>query len=262
MGYSTTLYAVDLQALRAAVGSNDATLVERARTAGTGAAEADPSKDPRVKVTRDSRIFLNGRPVTLDGLREGLRDPRWAGTTVYLHHERGHKKGIFSEAGSLMRALGAALAGTRIAGVMWCDTEEELLAGWEDTDELSEEQAVADLVAGTFTRPDCSYGYGLERLCQVLGTRLGVIEGKGRLKALKLDTPLCEVRSPVPLPESEDFPFVSFLTPEEVRREAARLGAMDLSYPRSSAVEEDRRQLFQHLRSAAQQGIAVVAFYY
>lgn len=51
MGYSTTLYGVNLDALKAAVGSNDAGLLERLRSAGTvngdQAAEVDPTRGPR-----------------------------------------------------------------------------------------------------------------------------------------------------------------------------------------------------------------------
>jgi hypothetical protein len=269
MGYSTTLYAVDLDRLRAAVGSSDATLVERARAAarGSGPTEVDPTQGPRIKVTRNSQIILNGRPMTLDELRPALRDPRWDGTNVLFYHERGHKQGIWSDGASFMRALGAALgeaaaAGTRMIGIVCCATEEELIRGWDDVDELSAEQATADLVAGTFTRPECSYGYGLELLCQVLGDRLGVIGGKGRLKALKLETPLCDTRSPVPLPQTRDFPSISFLSTAEVRAEVERLAAMDLAFPKSAAVEEDRRSFLQWLRSAAGQGRAVVSFSY
>ena len=65
MGYATTLYAVDLIALRAAVGSNDAGLVGGpVRSPAPPAGGVDPTRGPRIKVTRDSQIILNGRPVS------------------------------------------------------------------------------------------------------------------------------------------------------------------------------------------------------
>lgn len=261
MGYATTLYAVDLEKLQAAIGSRDAGLIERALATG-GPAEIDPTQGPRIKVTRDSQIVLNGRPVSVEELRADLQEARWSGRNVYWYHERGQKKGVFSEAGSFMQTLRSALQGTRVAGILSCSSEEELIAGWDGGDELSEEQAVAELVAGTFSRTDCSYGYGLERLCQVLGTRLGVFAGKGRLKALKLDRPLAEPRPPVSLPTGEEFPLISHLTSGEVRQEVARLESLDLAFPKTPAIEQDRRALLQFLRTAAEQGCAVVSFYY
>ena len=64
------------------------------------------------------------------------------------------------------------------------------------------------------------------------------------------------------MPASDDFPTVSFLTTEEVRHEVARLGALDLSFPKSPAIERDRQALVRQLRSAAEAGQSVVAFYY
>lgn len=262
MGYATTIYAVDLASLRAAVGSKDADLLERVSAAAQDpAAGVDPTQGPRIKVTRDSQVSLNGRSMTPDEMRSAIRDPRWGGTNLYWYHERGQKSGIWSEAGSLMRAIQSASAGTRIAGILCCNTEDELVAGW-DNDELPDEQAAAELVAGTLTRPDRSYGYGLEVLCRVLGTRLGVIEGKARLKALKLDSPLVAVRCPVPMPASAGFPSISFLTADEVQHEANRLETIAPSSPQNAAIERDRRQLLEFLRTAAADGRAVLAFYY
>ncbi|CAN5604373.1 hypothetical protein BH10PLA2_BH10PLA2_22250 [soil metagenome] len=261
MGYATTLYAIDLDVLRGAVGSKDLALVERARAAvGETSAVVKPENGPRIKITCDSQLLLNGQAVTLEELQAQVREPRWAGTNLYWYHERGRKSGRWSEAGSFMRALQQALAGTRIAGVLCCNTEEELLAGWED-ESLPDEQAAAELVSGEHTRPECSYGFGLELLCRVLGSRLSVIEGKGRLKALKLDSSLATARLPVLMPESADFPVVSFLSAAEVASEVERLGGMDLTFPKNAGIERDRQSLLESLRSAAQAGQAVVAFY-
>lgn len=262
MGYSTTLYAVDLEKLRAAVGSNDADLAERVRAVGRDpAAGVDPTQGPRIKVTQDSQIILNGKPVTLDEMKAGVRDPRWAGTNLYWYHERGQKSGQWSERGSFALALQQALAGTRLAGMLACNTEAELLAGWDD-DELSEEQAALELIAGMYSRPEDSYGYGLELLCRVLGTKLGVMAGKGRLAALKLDSPLEKARLPVTMPPSDDFPTISYLSADEVRSEVDRLSGMDLAFPKNASITRDRQELLSYLRSVAQTGQAMVVFYY
>jgi hypothetical protein len=108
------------------------------------------------------------------------------------------------------------------------------------------------------------YGYGLERLCRELGTRLRGIEGKGgMLQALKLNTPLSKERPPVKLPKSKnDFPGIGHLTAAEVEREAKRLAGMDLSYTKDELIEEDRKELLRSLQKAAKKKLGVVAFYY
>src|SRR5262245_48249934 len=127
MGYSTTLYAVDLEALRAAVGSRDAALIERAQAlrSSADAQGVDPTRGPRIKVTRDSQIILNGQAVTWDECQAIIRQPRWDGMHLYWYHERGHKQGIWSERGSFAQALYAALGGSRITAMMNCNDEQE-----------------------------------------------------------------------------------------------------------------------------------------
>lgn len=260
MGYSTTLYAVDLDELQSAVGSDDAALFDRVRQlAADGSGEVDATRGPRVRVTLDGDILFNGRRVSLDEFRAAVSDPEWKGTNLHLYREPGRRWRPGPSAFELSQAAGPRT----VAGVLTCNTEEEFLAGWRD-DDISEEQALRELLAGTFTRPDCAsrYGYALERLCRAIGVRLGTISGKGRLKALKLGTPLGERRSPIRLPTGEDFPIIGYLTAEEVLREVGRLGAMDLSYPGGVSIERDRHLLYGHLRSADHQGRAVVTFYY
>src|SRR5262249_16377157 len=121
------------------------------------------------------------------------------------------------------------------------------------------------LLTGKLTSPEAAhqYGYALERLCRVVGTRLATIEGRrGILSHLGLDTRLREERSPVRLPERDDFPAISFLTANEVQREVKRLGALDLSFPQSAEVEQDRQTFFKCLKTAARKGVGIVAFYY
>jgi hypothetical protein len=274
VGYSTTLYAVDLNELSSAVGSGSATLLARVRSTidpedgATGT--VDPTKGPRVKLTLSSEIYLNGERVTWDEFKVGLSDPKWKGTYLYQFQEDGKRTGVFSRPGSFVTAIGEAIAADpafarawrQTIGTIVCDSEEELLAGWEDVEELPAEQALAELISGQFSRPDCSYGYALEELCQTLGTRLATLGGKNRLKALKLDTPLSRTCLPVPLPEVDEFPFISYLSAEDVQKEAERLRALDLSYPRSAIIESERRLLLQGLETAAERRMGVVAFYY
>ena len=84
----------------------------------------------------------------------------------------------------------------------------------------------------------------------------------GILSHLGLNTRLREERSPVRLPERDDFPAISFLTATEVRREVKRLAALDLSFPQSAEIEQDRLTFSKCLKKAARKGVGIVAFYY
>ncbi len=263
MGYATVLYAVDLDALKVAVGSGNARLLKRLRPAPRGR-KKDPMQGPRVKLTRRGEILLNRRPVSFAELKAELNRPKWKGTYLFTYMEATPRTGRWRKLGSFPHALDRAYPHTQFLGEMVCSSDEDLTEGWED-DELSVDRAAAELVEGTVSQPDAEhqYAYGLERLCEILGTRLATIEGKrGMLKALKLDTPLSRERSPVRLPKRDDFPAIGYLTAEEVQREAARLGGRELSYPQSAEVEQGRRTLLGCLRKAARRRAGVVAFYY
>src|SRR5262245_32566797 len=246
MGYSTNLYAVDLDALAATVGSKDAGLLKRfSKEAGARAKKLKrEDQGPRIKLTRKSEIVLNGQPVSWDEFVREMHRPKWRGTYVYEFQEPGKRTGRWSKPGSFPIAVGKACADTKFLGTICCSSEEELLSGWQDDDEISEEQAAADLVAGRVTRPGAAhqYGYGLERLCRKLGNPLDVIEVKSViLSHLRLDTRLRISRSPVRLPRRDDFPVIGFLTADEVQGELERFRLLDLSFPQSAEIEHDRR---------------------
>jgi len=103
----------------------------------------------------------------------------------------------------------------------------------------------------------------LKHLCATLGAHLATIEGKrGILSHLDLDTRLREERSPVLLPEVRDSPVISYLTAAEVRNEFERFRKMDLSFPASAEVEEDRKALLECLKKATNKRAGIVAFYH
>jgi hypothetical protein len=268
MGCSTTLYAVDLDTLRAAIGSRDADLLRRLRPTkkSSKAGKKDPERDgPRVKLTRQGEIILNGQPVTFEELSAALGRPEWKDTYLRSYIEDTPRAGRWRKPGSFPMAMTLACPLGHFLGTICCDSDEDLAPGSVGDDEISEKEATAELVEGRVSRPEEAhqYGYGLERLCRLLGKRLATIEGKGgMLHALALDTPLSAGRSPVPLPERDDFPDIGHLTADEVECEAARLGVLDLSYPQCAEIEEDRRTLLRCLRRAAKKRMAVVSFYY
>lgn len=259
MGYSTALYAVDLDKLKAVVGSADAKLIRRLRPAAKGS-KKDPNFGPRVWYTRKKELLLDGQPVTWKELIAELSRPKWKGSQLYVREDARWKgDGLGYQ---IIDACSEGMAGSYFAGLHIGADDEE----WYGTAvELTPELAAAELVEGKLSQPkmDYLYGYGLEKLCEELGTLSTSIEGSGMLKGLKLDTPLSEKRTPIPLikPKGE-FPLIGYLTPDEVQSEVDRLGAMDLSYPKDDEIEEDRQDLLQALRKAAQKKLGVVAFYH
>ena len=263
MGYSTMLYAVDVGELKSAVGSGDAALLERVRTVVQqrqgGGRRVDPRKGPRVRVTWNSEIYLNGKRVTADELKHALLNPEWAGTNLYIYSEinppPGQKReGEYKELGSFSsKVFMPLLQFFAERGIVFKEHyvgienvfSAELFAklGISD-DELSGDQALEELIAGKFTRQTNThvYGYALEHLCATIGTVLDSV-GTDRLRSLKLKTPLSKTRPPVKLPKNSDFPYISYLDAEELRAEVARLKATDLASPKQPELEEEREVL-------------------
>src|SRR5262245_51150830 len=104
MGYSTTLYAVDLKALRAAVGSGDARLRRRVLPADKEG-EKNPKLGPRVMLNRKGEILLNRRRVSFRELTAELRRPRWKGTYLYVYQVKGGRGGRWKRPGSFFSAV-------------------------------------------------------------------------------------------------------------------------------------------------------------
>jgi hypothetical protein len=281
MSYSTMLYAVDLGELQSAFGSKDSALLERVLAAMQqregNVKPVDPTTGPRIHVTWNSEIYLNGKAVTPDELRHSMRNPDWEGTIVYLYQEvtapPGRKReGEYKELGVFMRFLWTLMSSFDERGVM-CkkhyigvesfNTEEDFKNLRSIDDDISEEQALAELIAGKCKRRDNAqaYGYALEHLCGTIGTFLDAV-GTDRLKSLKLKTPLSKTRLPVKLPKVEEFPYISYLDAEELRTETARLRAMDMADPQDAEVEQERKRFLQLLENAVEQDRGVVGFYY
>ena len=276
MGYSTSIYAVDLDKLKAAVGSGDARLLKRLLPRGKAGRGKRAGEVIRILVNKKSEIYLNGRRVSFDELVAEVSRPKWKWSYA-LRYDAPVRTGRWRGDYTFMKALQAALPSPDWLNTQYCYTLEDFKRGYiedegrylddkDDRGDISEEEAAADLVEGGALRAryGSEYGYGLEKLCELFGTLLAGIEGKGgMLQALKLNTPLSKERSQVKLPKSkDDFPAIGYLTADEVGREAKRLAGMDLSYPRDEEIEEDRKELLRALQKAAKKQLGVVAFYH
>jgi len=280
MGYSTMLYAVDIGELKSAFGSKDQTLLARVRAAVQeregGGTCVDPTKGPRLRVSWKSEIYFNGKLVTKEEFKEQLLSPEWAGTNLYTYYENpppGQKpEGEFKIRGSFAQFLHPLLkyeisetgeVKRHIIGINSCSTEEDFAGLGDPDDDITDDQALEELIVGKITQRHNAptYGYALENLCRSLGTFLDAC-GTDQLRSLKLKTPLSKTRLPVKLPKSEDFPYISFLDAQEVRDEVARLRGMDLADPKDPENEEDRKHFLQLLEQAVAENRGVVGFYY
>lgn len=277
MGYSTMMYAVNIGKLKSAFGSRDQDLLALAQAVihdGTGGAKpVDPTKGPRVRVTWKSEIYFNGKLVSRDEFEKALLTAEWAGMYLYTYLEdppaRQKREGEFRVLSSFAEYLstlwskpvqGLPPGAKHIIGICSWSPEED-----DDPreDDITEEQAVAELITGTVTQPDNAhaYGYALEYLCRALGTFLGAV-GTDRLRSLKLKAPLTKTRLPLRLPKIEDFPYISYLDADEVRDEVTRLRAMDLGCPKDKEIDAERKRFLALLETALAQSQGVVGFYY
>ncbi|MCC2668630.1 MAG: hypothetical protein K0Q72_1101 [Armatimonadetes bacterium] len=124
-------------------------------------------------------------------------------------------------------------------------------------------EALRQIIAGDVrgAPPSHQYGYALKLLCQVEGAWLPDDDLIADLEPLELHSPLEQARLPVDVPANHDFPFISFLVASEVRREAERLAALDLSYPDDEDIQEAREAYAACIAQAAKAGKAVISFY-
>jgi hypothetical protein len=257
VGYGTAIYGVDLHRLRAAVGSQDPDLLGR-MLAKWREQCVDTSEGPRIRITAAGEIFLDGRPVADEAeLVEELLRPECIGQTIHWYVDRREKHW---SSGYFIRGF-APKVKHKFSWFSGYSDEKDLLKG---ETEFLEKHAIAELIRGEYSRPDCAfqYGYALERLCQTIGRYLDTIEGSGRLKQLKLPTALCKTRLPVALPKFRSAPYISFLSADEVRSEVEQLVAGGVEYPGDPHLEEDRQAFLNCLQDAAKEGDGIVSFYH
>jgi len=281
MSYSTRLYAVDIDALSAAVGSCDDSLLRRLRDANTpaddAAAEVELHGDVTLRITSEGRVLFNGQPMTLEELSHAILSIESGSLEVVMEFPwtKGHEAVVLANNENVPKS-GLERVITRwecddpqvsknldkTARISWSRTESD-----GDDDDSSfrpafgvSEDALSDLVFGRLENSGPDHGYALEVICFVLGELLPDDDLIGDLEPLELDTPLEQKRTPVPL-KHPDFPVISFLTADEVAAESRRLSRLDLEFPDDEDIEDAREALFQCLKRAADKGLGVVAFY-
>lgn len=133
-----------------------------------------------------------------------------------------------------------------------------------DDDDPTVGQALEAIIRGEKidTNYAHQYGYAFKLMCDTLGEWLPDDDMIGDLGPLELNSPLQEFRSPIDISANNDFPYIAFLTAEEVKAESKRLSGIDLSYPGDEDIEEAREAYANCINEAASKDLAVVTFYH
>jgi hypothetical protein len=270
MGYSNYLYEIDIDSLRSSIGSNDRKLTQRALRAKTPrVADEDRVRSAnvvRVKVGLDGELFCNGERSTLEDIISAFTTI--GEQCVLASYNEPHPKGYWPPGQKRSReAVLEAAAKTGVSRYLGCDSDRELTTcKWNDDDDDGvrlENMAVAELVTGEISRIDCgyAYGYALERLCHVIGKRIRKGDF-GNLADLAASSRLCTWRSPVSLPKIDDFPYISFVTHDELRNDIEAFRSVDASGTETTDEVIERKQLLGVLEHALHKQFGIVAFYY
>lgn len=271
MAYSTTLYAVDIDLLKAALGSDDTSLAKRIRDHNAATpVETFERKQIWVAVLEDGSITLDREPATLEAVLERYAQLERHDVVHFLGKDAEMQKRLlegFSEAAVSMAERGGRAA--KISGHPSVKDLEEFYAYDDQVAQPDEtaaqiDRAVGDLIAGHVSDdlPTACYGYAFQQLCATLGRRLDDGDAIGEIRPLDLETPLEDFREFPQVPADGDFPIVSYLTSKELQKELKRLSRRKRSPAEDADIEAARQALLRCLNEAADEGLGVVTFYY
>lgn len=288
MSYSTTLYAIDIATLKAAIGSGDSSLLERLRHVNTSRDQNSPVKesmaedlsgDFALRATLAGELLFEGRPIAAEDLSNVIRaiaggclelilEAPWSAahaiaiTVVQQEAPHSALEQILTRFVTNDPVLAKNL--DQSPRVLWTRSGAALSTerstfhpGFSASDE-----ALCDLLNGNLNNSGSELGYALEVFCFVLGEILPDEDLIGDLAPLKLKSPLQKSRPPVPLKRYRDFPVVSHLTAEEVTLETQRLSQIDLAFPRDEDIAEARQAFARCVQTAAELQRGIVSFYY
>lgn len=277
MGFSTKLYAVNLDEIRNAIGSKNDLLLNKmcehvACFLEEESDDDDLSGDVVVKLTADSRILFRGKETGLEELCRLLLDVP-SGTVEFVieppwteYHDE-----VIRATNEVVPKSGLERVVTRFEtddpsidttpNVTWTrsDDDDEIGVGMGFT--VSPE-ALTDLIYGNVAASSASeeHGKALEVLCYILGMMLPDDDLIGDLAALRLDTDLNQVRSPVEQLALTDTLQVGYLESEDVLQEAIRLSKEARDAATDEETQEARNALVRCIKQAAVEGMSIVRF--
>lgn len=263
MSYSTSLYAIDLDRLSASIGSSDEQLI----LAVQSLASADPIEVIKrefhwVAVLEDGSIALDKRDSTIEDVVQVY--------SMLTKHDALHFLGKNPDVQrSLFTALGDATAGlqngaAKLLGHPATMTLDEFYAiEVDDSNGTATEASLVDsvrsLICGNASGNESRYA--AEHLCRALGQFLDDGDTLADIAPLQLDTELSYSRDLPKLQNDGDFPFISYLTSKEVKKEVKRFRKIDLSYPADDDIDVARRAFVRCLAEADASDSSVISFY-
>jgi hypothetical protein len=125
-------------------------------------------------------------------------------------------------------------------------------------------EALAQILRGQIAGrqgAEFQYGYAAELLCKHLGRPLDNDDLIELVEDLEIPTGLTDSGPPLPIPTSDAFPAVGFLTADRVRGEYARLKDQDLSHD-DEDIAAAREEFRSYLRQANDLGLGIVMLTY
>lgn len=288
MGYSTSLYAVDIAELVAAIGSEDSALLAKLRAATNEESDNDEvqpesdiaslNPDSTLRIVHES-IHLDDHPITVDEVTTALSGVGIIILEIVIHIPSHTQEDV-------LMAIHECFPNSGIEKILIrYECEDPELAKYsspgpflfrplpdeeEEDDEIEpliasfthvSHDAISDLVSGNLARTDSTHGSALELLCHVLGIRLGDGGMIGDLSPLDLGLPLEHVRPPIPILTHGDFSMISHLTAQETAQEAKRLSELSMDFPDDPDIEEARLIIRTCLDTATAQSRGIVSFY-
>lgn len=278
MGKSTTLYAVSIDEVRAAVGSGDDAILNRmCEFVASFLADDDEDEESEdmsaehsIFISDEGKITYQETERTLDQIcAEIIRIP--SGTVEFVISPPWNE-----QHDAAIRAMNEVIPRSGLDRVLTrfetddpsVDTSPNVT--WTRADGATDSggslkfgvspEIMSALVSGSVAQGEPENIRAFEILCYVLGMKLPDDDHLGDLGSLDLETQLLKERFPVELKVDASDSGVSFLTSEEVLAEALKFSKMDLSYPDCEDIQEARNTLMKCLKQAAIEGAGVVSF--
>ncbi len=143
MSSATTLIAVELSQLQAAVGSKDEALLQRALEQ-IGIARERPSYPLTLELLKDGGVLMNDLPITVEELKAELQKPERRGIKVlFIERRIGTPFEKAALSGIYVKTVHEAMAAQTVLGCQWEEPDEA-----RSDEELPLEQAITELIQG------------------------------------------------------------------------------------------------------------------
>lgn len=207
-----------------------------------------------MEILKDGTLIVGAAVMSLDELLIEIKRPKWRRQTLDLVTDRGKRQ--TPKHSKLLKTIMHADMEFHVLHLI--DQPEDD----EEENELPTGLAAAELLEGRCTRPDCAhqYGYGLMTILDEMAKWVGTIPGNWD-ESIAWKTKLERLRSPVKLPKNDDFPYLSYLTADEVAAELKKFSAMELDGD-EEWIRKYRLDFLKILKQATKLKLGLLCFYH